>query len=162
MWKFECCWICNPTCCSKSSANAKKLIPWSFHRRMYSSSMTSNAAIVMVSKVSMMVLIVSTSDVVMLGDSKIWQPPHVYVRGGLAGALSPFQLGRHTHTHGSLRNFASCPEKNVLYEKFNFIKKFHFIFMNFSFRKLVPLRALVFFVWEHPWTTKAGEGGRGV
>ena len=97
-------WICNPTCCSKSSANAKKLIPWSFHRRMYSSSM-------MVSKVSMMVLIVSTSDVVMLGDSKIWQPPHVYVRGGLAGALSPFQLGRHTHTHGSLRNFAVSPEK---------------------------------------------------
>ena len=71
---------------------------------MYSSSM-------MVSKVSMMVLIVSTSDVVMLGDSKIWQPPHVYVRGGLAGALSPFQLGRHTHTHGSLRNFAVSPEK---------------------------------------------------
>ena len=68
---------------------------------MYSSSM-------MVSKVSMMVLIVSTSDVVMLGDSKIWQPPHVYVRGGLAGSWNGDKAPT-PHAHASLRNFAACP-----------------------------------------------------
>lgn len=58
------------SCCNKSSAKAKKLTPWSFHLRMYSSSILD--------------VIASTSDVAMW-DSKIWQPPHVYVRGGLAG-----------------------------------------------------------------------------
>ena len=47
----------------------------------------------------MVVVIVSTSDVAMLRDSKIWQPSP----GGLAGALSPFQLHMHTHHLGILQ-----------------------------------------------------------
>ena len=55
----------------------------------------------------MLVVIASTSDVAMW-DSKIWQPPHVYVRGGLAGSWNGDKAPT-PHAHASLRNFAACP-----------------------------------------------------
>ena len=56
---------------------------------------------------TMVVVIASTSDVAMW-DSKIWQPPHVYVRGGLAGSWNGDKAPT-PHAHASLRNFAACP-----------------------------------------------------
>ena len=63
------------SCCSKSSAKAKKEMPWSFHRKMYSSSMTLTYLSKLYLVVTMLVVLTITSDVVMLGDSRFGSLP---------------------------------------------------------------------------------------